>query len=84
MLLPKNLCNICMCYRPFLLKLVELCITFQQRREIHNLFVVKFCWYCFSGAKGSDYSPFRDTTPCSSATVLHERYRNFQHSMFCC
>ena len=30
MLLPKNLCNICMCYRPFLLKLVELFITFQQ------------------------------------------------------
>ena len=62
MLLPKNLCNICMCYRPFLLQLVELCITFQQGHEIHNLFVVKFCWYCFSGAKGADYSPFRHHT----------------------
>jgi hypothetical protein len=66
MLLPKNLCNISMCYRPFLLKLVEIFITFQQGHEIHYMFVVKFCWYCFSGAKGANYSPFRNTTPCSS------------------
>jgi len=66
MLLPKDLCDICICYRPFLLKLVELFITFQQGNEIHNLFVVKFCSYCSSGAKGADYSPFRDTTPWSS------------------
>jgi hypothetical protein len=65
-ILPKNLCNICMYLRPFLLKLVEFCITFQQGHEIHNLFVVKFSWYCFSDTKGADYSPFRDTTPCSS------------------
>ena len=89
MLLPKNLCNICMWYRPFLLKLVELYITFQKGHEIHNLFVVKFCWYRFSGAKWANYSPFIENHtmllwPLKSATVLHVRYRNFQHSMFCC